>query len=194
MQVDLGVSWLQSLSDPIQNVNVLRGMLVCTRELAFLARLFSVMHLSTEWHILRNVFTSSGRQVLDTHKVELLSDPALWSRRMRWLTYVAVMKRRTDIGRYQRSSIIIQQRASNKRNQTSTRDGSCFWEYMGRPRWFGGEIAIMVRIMNLRSRSGLECLRLASPFHLPWYTTQAGGDTLNKDAPPPAGFPRVLYR
>jgi len=143
MQIDLGASWLQSLSDPIQNVNVLTGNVGYVREKLPFSPPFSVNALvRQEWHILAGTFSlQADAKWLDTHKVELLSDSSLL------VAPYAVANLRAGYettDRHWKISAFVNNVFNNVHLINGTNvdsvDGSVLGIY-GSPRWFGGEIA-----------------------------------------------------
>jgi iron complex outermembrane receptor protein len=143
MQVDLGVSWLKSLSDPIQNVNVLTGNVNYIREELPFSPPFSVNALvRQEFPIFTGTFSvQADAKWLDTHKVELLADPALL------VAPYAVANLRAGYetkDHHWKVSAFVNNVFNNVHLINGTNvdsvDGSVLGIY-GSPRWFGGEVA-----------------------------------------------------
>ncbi len=142
MQVDLGVSWLNSLSAPIENVNALNGDIRYQRQQLPFSPPFSVNGLiRQEWVTLLGKFSlQADAKWLDKHKVELIDDPALE------VAPYAVANLRAGYetqDRHWRLSMYLNNVFGNVHLINGTPagsvDGSVLGIY-GPPRWFGGSV------------------------------------------------------
>jgi iron complex outermembrane recepter protein len=143
MQIDLGVSWLNSLTDPIQNVNALNDNVLYVREQLPFSPPFSVNALiRQEWRVFAGTFSlQADAKWLDTHKVELLDDPALLVAPYAVANIRAAYETKD---RHWKVSVFVNNVFNNIHLINGTNvgsvDGSVLGIY-GPPRWFGGEVA-----------------------------------------------------
>jgi len=81
LELGIGSSWLVSLTDPIQNVNALTGNILYVREqLPFSPKFSANLFARDTWALgAGSLSLQADTKWVDTHKVELLDDPALIS-------------------------------------------------------------------------------------------------------------------
>jgi iron complex outermembrane receptor protein len=142
MEVDLGVSWLNSLSAPIENVNPLTGDPRFARQQLPFSPPFSVNALiRQEWSVFSGKLSlQADAKWLDKHKVELLDDPALE------VAPYAVANLRAGYetpDRHWHVALFLNNVFGNVHLINGTPvgsvDGSVLGIY-GPPRWFGGTV------------------------------------------------------
>ena len=143
MVVGAGISWLDSLTDPIQNVNALTGGVRFARqELPFSPRYSVNALIRQSWEIGHGTISlQADAKWLDTHKVELLDDPALIS-----APYAVANVRATyeTMDQHWRLSAfannVFDKVPLINGTPTASVNGSVLAIY-GSPRWFGGTLS-----------------------------------------------------
>lgn len=140
--VGAGLSWLRSLTDPIQNVNPLTfDVRFARQELPFSPRYSANAYVRKTWDSSGGSFSvQADAKWLDHHKVELLDDPALMSP-----AYAVANVRATydTADQHWRLSAFVNNVFDKDHlingTPTASVTGSVLGIY-GSPRWFGGTL------------------------------------------------------
>lgn len=141
--VGAGLSWLDSLTDPIQNVNPLTfDVRFARQELPFSPRYSANAYVRKTWDTAYGVFSmQADAKWLDHHKVELLDDPALMSPAYAVANAQASYETRDQHWRFTTfvNNVFDKEHLING-TPTASVTGSVLAIY-GSPRWFGSTLS-----------------------------------------------------